>query len=127
MEECVFCKIVRGELPTKKIFETDNFIAIPDAFPQVEGHSLIIPKKHFESCLDLPSNLGEELVYCVKEVALRLMKEFGCDGFNLLNNNFESAGQVVKHVHFHILPRKKGDGELKFCKGGGGGRDNRKI
>ena len=110
MNNCIFCKIANGEIPAKKIYENDNFFSIPDAKPVAEGHSLVISKKHFENILEMPVSLGVELLDCIKKTTLGLMKKHKADGFNILNNNFESAGQVVKHVHFHVLPRKKGDG-----------------
>jgi len=109
MEDCVFCKIAKGEIPCDKIYENDNFFSIPDANQKVEGHSLIISKKHFENVLDLPSSLGMELIDCIKKTALKVLEKEKAEGFNLVQNNFEVAGQLVKHVHFHILPRKKGD------------------
>jgi len=108
MEDCVFCKIAKGEIPCDKIYENDNFFSIPDANQKVEGHSLIISKKHFENVLDLPSSLGMELIDCIKKTALKVLEKEKAEGFNLVQNNFEVAGQLVKHVHFHILPRKKG-------------------
>lgn len=110
MDDCIFCKIAKGKIPAKKIYENDNFFSIPDVKPAVEGHSLIISKKHFETILDMPSTLGPELLDCVKKTATELIKKFNAEGFNVLNNNLETAGQIVKHVHFHILPRKKDDG-----------------
>ena len=114
MENCIFCKIVKGEIPSEKIYENDNFFSIPDAKPIIEGHSLIISKKHFETTLDMPSSLGTELLDCIKRTSLKILERTKSEGFNVLNNNFESAGQIVKHVHFHILPRKKGDGLKGF-------------
>jgi len=107
MDDCIFCKIVKGEIPSEKIYQNDNFFSIPDANPAIEGHSLIISKKHFETSLDLPSSLGPELLDCIKETSLILMNKYGAEGFNIVNNNFESAQQLVKHIHFHIMPRKK--------------------
>lgn len=108
MKDCVFCKIANGEIPSKKIYENDNFFSIPDRNQQIDGHSLVISKKHFETTLDLPSTLGMELLDCIKKTTMKLMQEHKSDGFNLVQNNFEPAGQIVKHVHFHILPRKTG-------------------
>jgi histidine triad (HIT) family protein len=108
-KECVFCKISKGEIPCKKIYENENFFSIPDANPCVKGHSLIISKKHFENVLDLPLTLGHELLDCVKKTTTILLKEHKSTGFNIVNNNFKSAGQVVNHVHFHVIPRKEGD------------------
>jgi len=119
-EECIFCRIANGvlnghdsggpEIPSEKIYENENFFSVFDIAPQVEGHALVISKKHFETTLDLPSSLGSEFLDCVKNTALKLMKRFGAEGFNVVNNTFECAGQVVNHFHVHILPRKKGDG-----------------
>ena len=110
VDDCVFCKIAKGEIPAKRIYENDNFFSILDANPCTKGHSLVISKKHFETMLDMPSSLGHELLDCIKHTSLRLMNDFNAEGFNVINNNFEVAGQIVKHVHFHIIPRKKGDG-----------------
>ncbi len=114
MEDCIFCKIANKEIFVERIYENDNFFSILDANPKIEGHTLIISKKHFENILELPSILASELLDCIKETAMILMKKYNAEGFNVMNNNFDAAGQVVKHVHFHILPRKKGDGEIKF-------------
>ncbi len=111
-ENCIFCKIARGEISEKKIYENDNFFSISDANPVVKGHSLVISKKHFETMLDLPSSIGLELLDCIKKTSMKLLEEFDAEGFNVINNNFEVAQQAVKHVHFHILPRKKGDNKL---------------
>lgn len=110
VEECVFCKMAFGEINVRKIYENDNFFSIPDAHPRVKGHSLIISKRHFKTFLDLPGSLGAELLDCIKETALIIMKQTNSKGFNLVNNNFKDAGQIVEHVHFHILPRRKDDG-----------------
>lgn len=110
MEGCVFCKIAKGEIPAKKIYENGNFFSIPDVNPIVGGHTLIIPKKHFRTALDLPSSLGGELLDCIKNTAIKLLDEKKTGGFNVLSNNFRAAGQIVEHVHFHVIPRRKGDG-----------------
>ena len=109
MKDCIFCKISKGEIPVKKIYENDSFFSILDLKPIVKGHSLVISKKHFETILDLPDSLGPKLLDCVKKTSLKLIKKYNADGFNVGNNNYKAAGQIVKHVHFHILPRKKGD------------------
>lgn len=112
MADCIFCKIARGEIPTEIIEESKNFIAFPDANPIIKGHTLIVPKKHFVNLMDLPSDLGSELVDVVKRVAEKKLRE-KFEGFNLIMNNFEAAGQVVRHAHLHLIPRKKGD-NVKF-------------
>ena len=110
MEECVFCKISGGEISSERIYENDNFFVIPDANPVVKGHSLVISKKHFKNVLDLPNTLGDEFFDAVKKASLKLMDELKCGGFNLVQNNFNVAGQLVDHFHFHIIPRKDDDG-----------------
>jgi histidine triad (HIT) family protein len=109
MEECVFCRIAGGKIP-ERIFENRNFFSILDSNQKIQGHALIISKKHFENVLDMPSTIGSELLDCIKNTSLKLMEKYRATGFNIVNNTFESAGQIVRHVHFHILPRKKEDG-----------------
>ena len=110
MEDCIFCKISKGEVPCEKIYENDDFFSIPDAAPKAEGHSLVISKKHFETTLDLPDSLAQELLDCIKKTATKVMNENDADGFNVIANNLKSAGQLIDHTHFHIIPRRKGDG-----------------
>ena len=110
MDNCIFCKIVKGDISSEKIFENDNFFSINDVNPVVKGHTLVISKNHFESILDMPDSLGSELLECVKKTAMKVMGEQKAEGFNLVANTFEVAGQVVKHFHIHIIPRKKDDG-----------------
>lgn len=107
--DCIFCKIAKGEIPAEKIKESDNFFAIRDKYPHAKGHSLVIPKKHFVTSLDIPNKLGDELLKMIKDVASDLLDEKYGDGFNVLQNNLEVAGQVVMHAHFHIIPRKEKD------------------
>jgi len=109
MDECVFCKISCGDISSKKIYENDNFFSVLDVKPSPKGHSLVISKKHFETILDLPDSLGQELLDCVKNTAMKIIDEEKAEGFNLVQNNFQVAGQLVKHTHFHIIPRKKDD------------------
>ncbi len=112
-DDCIFCKISQGNVDEKKIYEDDNFFSILDVNPEVKGHSLVISKNHFKNILEMPSSLGPELLDAIKKTSLILMKKYGAEGFNIINNNFEAAGQIVNHVHFHILPRKKGE-KLNF-------------
>ena len=114
MEDCIFCKIAKGKIPCERIFETENFFAIKDINPVVEGHSLIISKKHYPTLLDVPSSLLGEFLDATKKLALKLLDEEKAGGFNLHMNNFKVAGQLVPHVHMHILPRKKDNG-FKPC------------
>jgi histidine triad (HIT) family protein len=110
MKDCVFCKMAEGKISVTKIYENDNFFSIFDAAPQVKGHALVISKKHFKTTLDLPNSLGLEFFDAIKKTSLKIIEQEKAEGFNLINNNFESAGQTVKHFHFHIIPRRKDDG-----------------
>jgi histidine triad (HIT) family protein len=118
MNDCIFCKIIKEEIPSEKVYEDDNFIGILDANPEMKEHTLIISKKHFKTILDMPSSLGNELLDAVKKIALKLIDKGKAEGFNLIVNTYKLAGQEVDHVHAHILPRKKGDGmKLKMING----------
>jgi len=108
-EDCIFCKIARKEIPAEIVYEDDNFVVFNDINPLAKGHCLVIPKKHYETLFEMPSTLGTEIIDLVKKQGLRLMKEHEAEGFNLVQNIMPAAGQVVMHVHFHIIPRKKGD------------------
>ena len=110
MKGCVFCKLASGEIPCEKIYENLNFFSIFDANPKIEGHALVISKKHFETCLDLPVLLGNDLVDCIKKTSLKILEKTNSEGFNVLSNNKEVAGQEINHLHFHIICRKAGDG-----------------
>ena len=113
MNKCIFCKIAKGEIPSKKIYENKNFFSIFDVNPITKGHGLVISKKHFRTILELPDDLGADFLDCVQKTAIRILEQEKAEGFNLINNNSEVAGQLVHHFHAHIIPRKKGDG-LKF-------------
>jgi len=106
VEDCIFCKIVSGEVSSKKVFESENFIVIRDAFPKLKGHSLVVSKRHFGNFMEMDKGLDAEMLGLVRDV----VKEEGWTDFNLVTNNGSSAGQIVNHVHFHILPRGEGDG-----------------
>lgn len=109
-KNCLYCQIARKEILYDIIKESDNFFAIRDKFPKTNGHSLIIPKKHYVTVLDIPNTLGPELLKITKDVASDLMDKKLGDGFNVLMNNLEVAGQIVMHAHIHIIPRKENDG-----------------
>lgn len=110
MKDCIFCKIVRKEVPADFVDESNSFIAIRDAHPKAEGHTLVIPKNHYVTLLDIPDRYGEELLNFLKKVSFKLLDEKYGDGFNVVMNNLEPAGQVVGHAHIHLIPRKEGDG-----------------
>ena len=108
-ENCIFCKIVAGEILCDKIWEDSEFISFLDIKPVGEGHTIVIPKKHFDTLIDLNENFSEKYIDAIKKTGKILMEKYNANGFNSVLNNGEAAGQVVNHVHFHILPRKKGD------------------
>ena len=110
MEDCIFCKIVKGEIPCSKVYEDENIFAFLDMAPVHKGHTLVIPKKHFETILDIPEQELKELILAVKKVAIAVEKGVDADGFVVTMSNKKAAGQVVPHAHFHIIPRFEDDG-----------------
>lgn len=111
--DCVFCAIAAGEIPSFKIYEDELVLAYLDINPFSEGHTLVIPKAHSCGLLDTPEETLAALVSRVKKVAGHLKAALPCDGFNILQNNGEAAGQTVMHIHFHIVPRY-GKEEINF-------------
>lgn len=109
-EDCIFCKIANKQIPSEFVYDDDNFFAIRDINPIVEGHTLLITKKHFPAVLDIPNTMGNEMQEAIKKISLDLIKEHQAKGINVFTNINEVAGQLVPHAHIHIIPRKKGDG-----------------
>lgn len=107
--DCIFCAIAEGEIPSFKIFEDDMFVAYLDINPFSKGHTLVIPKSHAAGLLEADDAVLTELIVRVKKIAAHIKERLGCDGFNILQNNGEAAGQTVRHIHFHIVPRWNGD------------------
>ena len=103
--DCIFCKIANGEIPSTKVYEDELVIAFKDINPMTKGHTLVVPKAHSEGLLDTDEKTLGEIIARVKKVAVMVKAETGCAGFNIVQNNGEAAGQTVKHIHFHILPR----------------------
>lgn len=106
---CIFCAIACGEIPSFKVYEDDLVLAYLDINPFTKGHTLVIPKVHTECLLDTPDETLAAIIARVKKIAAHLKTALPCDGFNILQNNGEVAGQTVHHVHFHIVPRYSGD------------------
>ncbi|MDD2366648.1 MAG: histidine triad nucleotide-binding protein [Desulfuromonadaceae bacterium] len=104
MENCIFCKIIRGEIPSKKVFEDEQILVVEDVSPQAPLHLLFLPKKHFENCLDMTIN-NEAVVGFILRKAGEIAKELGYaeSGFRVVQNNGAGAGQSVFHIHFHLL------------------------
>ena len=110
---CVFCAIAANEIPSFKVYEDDLVLAYLDINPFSKGHTLVIPKEHSSGLLDTSDETLAALVARVKKVASHLKATLPCDGFNILQNNGEAAGQTVMHIHFHIVPRY-GKEEISF-------------
>ncbi len=110
MENCIFCKIVAGEIPCLKLYEDEHCLAFLDIRPATKGHSLVIPKKHFDDWLDTPEAVLAEISRVSKIVAKAAMSGLGADGFNIGVNTKKAAGQIIAHTHLHILPRYLHDG-----------------
>lgn len=123
MSDCIFCKIVAGEVPSRKVFEDEHTLAFLDIAGDVDGHILVIPKKHVKNILDCDRETLTQVMGTVKRVADHLVENCGYDGVNLLNASDESAGQSVPHFHIHIIPRKAGDGIDTWPKFEGARRD----
>ncbi len=107
---CIFCKIVAGTLPCTKIYEDDDLLAFMDIGPVVKGHSLVIPKKHYNTIEDTPEIVLQKLIVVVKKIACAQKRALNADGINVSQANGQTAGQVVPHLHFHIIPRFETDG-----------------
>ena len=110
MNECIFCKIVKGEIPSSKIYENDKVLAFLDIGPVNKGHTLVIPKEHYTNIYDIPEDILKEVVTAAKKISKAIKKGVNADGININQSNDSSAGQVVMHIHFHIIPRFRDDG-----------------
>lgn len=116
MNDCVFCKIISGEFSSRKIYEDEFSLAFLDISKDVDGHILVVPKKHFKNILDCDTETLSRVFETVKKISNHLTENCGYDGVNLLNASDESAGQTVPHFHIHIIPRKNSDGLDSFLK-----------
>ncbi len=112
MNDCIFCKIAAGEIPSATVYEDGDFRAILDIAPAHKGHTIILPKTHAANLLELDDSTAAKLLSVAKKIAKALKEELGCDGINLLQNNGAAAGQSVFHLHVHVVPRYDGDGIL---------------
>lgn len=109
-EDCIFCKIIAGEIPCARVYEDENMLAFLDINPIAKGHTLVVPKAHYPTLLEFDSALGAPLLAALQRVAEAVRAEVKAGGFNVIQNNFTCAGQMVFHAHWHIIPRHENDG-----------------
>ncbi len=109
--DCIFCKIANGEIPSKTIYEDADFRVILDLGPATKGHALILPKEHYANLFELPEDTAAAAMKVAKKLSAQMVENLGADGLNLVQNNGEVAGQTVKHFHLHLIPRYKDDGQ----------------
>ena len=110
-DSCIFCKIANGMIPSKTIYEDEDFRVILDLGPATKGHALILPKEHSANLYELPDETAAKVMVLAKKMAVRMTEKFQCDGFNIVQNNGEVAGQTVMHYHLHLIPRYQDDGQ----------------
>ena len=107
--DCIFCKLANGDIPTATLYEDEDFRVILDANPASKGHALIIPKEHYADLYELDDSVAGKAMILAKKMIAKLTDILGCDGYNIVQNNGECAGQTVFHYHLHMIPRYKGD------------------
>ncbi len=117
-DDCIFCKLANGVIPTATLYEDDDFRAILDAGPASRGHALILPKQHYENLCQLDEAVGAKVLKVAAKLGKAMESGLGCAGFNLVQNNGEAAGQTVMHFHMHIIPRYKNGPEMVAWKPG---------
>ncbi|MBS1334223.1 MAG: HIT family protein [Blautia sp.] len=109
-DNCIFCKIANGEIPSATLFEDEDFRVILDLGPATKGHALILPKNHFANLFEIPEEVEVKAFVLAKKIATKMKKVFACDGVNIVQNNGIAAGQTVFHFHIHLIPRYEQDG-----------------
>lgn len=107
-DDCIFCKIANGMIPAAKLYEDEDFCVILDLGPASKGHALILPKEHFQDVCELDRTIAAKILPLAGKIGKAMKEGLGCDGFNLVQNNGEEAGQTVMHFHMHIIPRYEG-------------------
>ena len=110
-DNCIFCKIANGGIPSKTIYEDEKFRVILDLGPATKGHALILPKDHYANIYELPEEMAGNVMKLAKKMATQITEKLGCEGFNLVQNNGDLAGQTVYHFHLHLIPRYRADGQ----------------
>ena len=117
-DDCIFCKIAGGEIPSKTLYEDEYFRVFLDLGPASKGHCLIVPKEHFDNLFELSDEYASRALVLARKVGLALKTALNADGINIVQNNGEVAGQSVMHFHMHIIPRYEGGNELPLWKPG---------
>ena len=112
--DCIFCQIVEKKIPSKVLYEDEKNLAFLDIYPIFKGHTIVITKRHYHNLEEIPEIELTETYKVVKELATLIHKKLKIDGYNILQNNYEAAGQVIQHFHVHIIPRSKNDGRFKL-------------
>jgi histidine triad (HIT) family protein len=110
VNDCLFCKMVAGQIPVTKIYEDDAVLSFLDIGPISDGHTLVIPKQHFEKLHQCPPEVLSRVASQLGKIAVAVASAMNSEGYNLLCNNGRAAGQIIEHLHFHIIPRNSGDG-----------------
>ena len=110
MDDCIFCKIIKGDIPSYKVYEDESTYCFMDIAKDVDGHMLVVPKKHVTNVLDCDNDTLHAVMDTVKKVSNHLVDNCGYEGVNVLNATEKCAGQSVFHLHFHVIPRKTNDG-----------------
>ena len=108
-DDCIFCKIANGDIPSRTLHETEDFRVILDIAPVTKGHALIIPKNHYQDVFDLPEEIAGKAMVLAKEMATKIKENLAADGLNMAQNNGEVADQTVLHYHLHVIPRYKNE------------------
>lgn len=109
--DCIFCKIANGEIPSRTLYEDEEFRVILDMGPATKGHALILPKEHADNLYELPEKTAGHAMILAKKMAAQMTEKLHCEGFNLVQNNGECAGQTILHFHLHLIPRYADDNQ----------------
>lgn len=127
-DNCIFCKIIGGEIPSHVLYEDEQFKVILDVNPATKGYALILPKEHYANLYELPEETAADAMKLAQRMMRKMTEKLDCDGFNIVQNNGEAAGQTVFHFHMHLIPRYKNDGEiLKYIAGDPGPEELERI
>ena len=110
-ENCIFCKIANGEIPSRTLYEDNDFRVILDLAPATKGHALILPKNHYKNLYEIEEETAAKVMPLAKKMAVEITQKLGGDGFNLMQNNNEISGQTVFHFHMHLIPRYNNDNQ----------------